>query len=736
MKRLFIAILLFTTIGIQIYAQVETRYYQNSDTIPGIKKSQRKTSLESIIKIPKFNLDKILKEDTEMDGEDVPYRFGKGFDVSYSLADGQWESVEDGRLWSLTFESEGAVSLNYIFENFYLPEGAYLYIENKERNVFYGPVTPEVFASDGGTFLTDIIPGSCSTIYLFEPVGKENESTLSIKRVVHGYRGFMVDSQNGSIRSSSDCNVDVACYPTYENESKGIALVLLSNGEEWCSGSLLMSTNLSFDPYLLTAFHCIDTNHDNTLSTAEKSVASNWMFKFCFKKTTCNGSSLATSYTYNKADFCAAWFSTDFALMKIKGNVSQNSNLTWLGWDRSGNTPTSGAGIHHPAGDVMKISIENNTFSTTSSDLGNNGWTVNYDYGILEGGSSGSPILDQNKRVVGQLYGGTHHANLCLQTDGWYGKFYKSWTGNTTDDDTKLSNWLYPINTGQTTMNSCHPISIVGNPNILTSNTYYVNNLPSGYTVTWSLSDNYYNSNCLQQNTPYPNQCTITRSSLQQMANGTLTATIKYNGITVRNLSMTGLNATGFTGTYYNGLTTKNINYPNPLYMKSNSNVYISSPQLVGATVTFSGSPSSTSWSLNSSNGMLLFNTPNSSYSTFVINVICANGYNYNLTIVVTTNSNLLNVDVSQTNIEVSILPVESDEQQVLNSPSEKNRRTDGVSLVWTLEVYNATTGEKVFSHEVKGSSFTIDTTDWRPGVYIVRAVIGDEVLSEKVVVR
>ena len=158
MKRLFIAILLFTTIGIQIYAQVETRYYQNSDTIPGIKKSQRKTSLESIIKIPKFNLDKILKEDTEMDGEDVPYRFGKGFDVSYSLADGQWESVEDGRLWSLTFESEGAVSLNYIFENFYLPEGAYLYIENKERNVFYGPVTPEVFASDGGTFLTDIIP--------------------------------------------------------------------------------------------------------------------------------------------------------------------------------------------------------------------------------------------------------------------------------------------------------------------------------------------------------------------------------------------------------------------------------------------------------------------------------------------------------------------------------------------------------------------------------------------------
>ena len=54
----------------------------------------------------------------------------------------------------------------------------------------------------------------------------------------------------------------------------------------------------------------------------------------------------------------------------------------------------------------------------------------------------------------------------------------------------------------------------------------------------------------------------------------------------------------------------------------------------------------------------------------------------------------------------------------------------------WTLEVYTATTGEKVFSQTVEGSSFTIDTTGWKPSVYVVRAVIGDEVLNEKVVVN
>ena len=64
------------------------------------------------------------------------------------------------------------------------------------------------------------------------------------------------------------------------------------------------------------------------------------------------------------------------------------------------------------------------------------------------------------------------------------------------------------------------------------------------------------------------------------------------------------------------------------------------------------------------------------------------------------------------------------------------DEQSKGEPTTWTLEVYNATTGEKVFSREVEGTSFTIDTTGWKPGVYVVRAVIGDEVLNEKVIVK
>ena len=54
----------------------------------------------------------------------------------------------------------------------------------------------------------------------------------------------------------------------------------------------------------------------------------------------------------------------------------------------------------------------------------------------------------------------------------------------------------------------------------------------------------------------------------------------------------------------------------------------------------------------------------------------------------------------------------------------------------WTLETYNVTTGDKVFNRKVEGSGYTIDTTGWKPGVYAVRAVVGKNVLSEKVIVK
>jgi hypothetical protein len=62
----------------------------------------------------------------------------------------------------------------------------------------------------------------------------------------------------------------------------------------------------------------------------------------------------------------------------------------------------------------MKIAIEND--AATNGDIqgySNTGWRVLYDEGAVEGGSSGSPLLDPNKKVVGQLYSSTQSNSPC-----------------------------------------------------------------------------------------------------------------------------------------------------------------------------------------------------------------------------------------------------------------------------------------------------------------------------------
>ena len=51
----------------------------------------------------------------------------------------------------------------------------------------------------------------------------------------------------------------------------------------------------------------------------------------------------------------------------------------------------------------------------------------------------------------------------------------------------------------------------------------------------------------------------------------------------------------------------------------------------------------------------------------------------------------------------------------------------------WTLEVYESSRAELTATQKVEGLSCTLDTSRWKPGLYIVRALIGDETLTEKI---
>lgn len=441
---LLFSLSIFTLLAV---GQVETRYFPQGNALDQIKILEKRTKSIAKKQMPTFDIQQMHKEDQIVDEMgDTPYRFGKGFDVNYPLKDGTWRSIDGGKLWSMNFESKGAISINFVFNNFYLPEGAELYISNAKGTVLYGPVTHKD-NTNSGFFMTDLIEGDNVTIYLFEPSDQRNKSKLTIERVVHAYRGT-ISPNVSKLKGYGDARYphnDVVCYPDWKSESDAVSVILLSNGTELCSGSLINSVSEG-TPYFLTAFHCIDSNTDRILSTTEKSNAEKWLFKFHFTRNACNGTSATTGITCNGATFRAAWANTDFALVEAK-NVPYygSARVSFLGWDRSGATSPQGIGIHHPAGDIMKISFDNQSITTNNSVTNFPGqafaigsiWNVNFDSGGIEGGSSGSPLFNSDKKVIGQLIGTTTSS----YSSAAYGRFDQSWTGGGSDA-TRLSNWL------------------------------------------------------------------------------------------------------------------------------------------------------------------------------------------------------------------------------------------------------------------------------------------------------
>ena len=91
--------------------------------------------------MPPLDIQKIASARQQEKDDNVPFRFGEGFDTHITLADGEWTDRDSGRLWTMAIESKGAYSINFVFNDFHLPEGAELYISNEEGDMLYGPVT-------------------------------------------------------------------------------------------------------------------------------------------------------------------------------------------------------------------------------------------------------------------------------------------------------------------------------------------------------------------------------------------------------------------------------------------------------------------------------------------------------------------------------------------------------------------------------------------------------------------
>ena len=412
---------------------------------------------------------------------------------------------EDRTLMFYQFTSKNAFSINLIFVKFILAPNASLLIYNTDRSMVYGPID-KGNNPDNGVFWSDLVKGE-SIILQLTIIGEDTKETqIHIDKVIHGYRNTFA-----GFGQSADCNRDIACPEgnDWRNEGNAVAMLLLDDGSRFCTGSLLNNVCQDLTPNFLTAFHCLDLNQNGALADAERNQVNNWVFRFLYESPSCGGGDDAVFQSINGSIFRAAFQPTDFALLLL--NNRPTGDVTYAGWSRANVAATSAVAIHHPAGDVKKISIDNNpltnigvTTTWVRDGFGNplvqsppnTHWNtvfdspaVGIDPSTVQPGSSGSPIFNQNHQVVGQLHGDYLNTNndYCDNRRGQYGRFDVSWAGGGTNA-TRLSNWLDPNNTGAMTTNTVDIPSITGPDLLCSSGTYTLQNLPAGSTATWSVT--------------------------------------------------------------------------------------------------------------------------------------------------------------------------------------------------------------------------------------------------------
>ncbi len=402
--------------------------------------------------MPSFDLDKMLREDAfESQFKDIPPRFGKDFQVSFGYSNsGTIDILPNGtKIWRVAIKSPGAVSINLIFDKFNLPKGSTFFIYNKNKTQVFGAYT-DINNQPSNVFSTTPCMGEEIVLEYNAPLGMRDPE-INVSTVVHAYKNVFNYLKLKDYGGSGSCNRNVFCPDgdPYRDQIRSVALIINSSGSRWCTGSLVNNTRFDGTPFFLTANHCISSQN-----------VTSWVFIFKYEAPTCPnpGGDGPLTFSINGATLLANNAHSDFALLKLSSKPPVSYNVYYNGWSRSNVPPTGGIGIHHPDGDVKKISYAMAPY-TPKSYLGtvvpgdSSHWHVPWttmpgsgQIAITEGGSSGSPIYDQNKRVVGQLHGGYSSCTASDKTD-FYGKFDRSWNYGTTPA-TRLKDWLDSANTG------------------------------------------------------------------------------------------------------------------------------------------------------------------------------------------------------------------------------------------------------------------------------------------------
>jgi hypothetical protein len=414
-----------------------------------------------IVTLTSPDMDVLAREDEQ---NPLPYRFAVNLPVSLGIdSSGLWERAKDGtNIWRLSLTSPGALAITLYFDQFQIPEGGKLFVYNPNRTQWLGAFT-SLNNNSLFTFATGLIYGDQLTLEYNTPDGLE-PPLIHISEVAHAYRGVAeYTSLKTGFGSAGKCMVNVNCSEgdQWATQKRGVARIEVKKGTSisWCTGSLVNNTSNDGKPYILTADHCG--------GSATATDLSKWIFYFNYESSGCPNPTAEpslksiTGATLVSRSGGNGYTGSDFYMVLLNSTIPDSYNVYFNGWSRDETPSSSGVSIHHPQGDIKKISTY--TAPLQRSNYPGNPdqahWKVNWSatthgYGTTEGGSSGSPIFDTGRRLVGTLTGGDSSCDsAALGLPDYYGMFSFHWNQNGSEPTKQLEPWLDPIKSGVMALN-------------------------------------------------------------------------------------------------------------------------------------------------------------------------------------------------------------------------------------------------------------------------------------------
>ncbi|MDR0395151.1 MAG: trypsin-like serine protease, partial [Tannerella sp.] len=400
--------------------------------------------------------------------EGTPMPVAKLIAVDYTMENSGSRTTFPGgeHVWRLHLRTADAVAVMLYYQDFYIPEGGKLFIYNADKTQLLGAYTHNTHPS-GGLFATEFVGGDELILEYVASETSEEKPRIHISDIGYGYNVSALETFTGvSLRKASgSCMVNINCEEglAWQNEKKSVCYMVQRIGRSsyMCTGSLMNNTAEDFKPLILTALHCA---YDEDLFVDEKDLEQ-WSFYFHREREDCSETSLsAVSKTMTGCKILVKTGlenGSDGMLLELNQMIPESYDVFFNGWDRRHMPAFSGVCIHHPQGDYKKIS----TYSTPAKEATFNAteftgtrsahWNVTFQqtangHGVTEGGSSGSPLYNENKLVVGTLSGGS---SSCLLPAGLnlYGKISYHWN-HYKADSTHMDIWLDPVGSGVETL--------------------------------------------------------------------------------------------------------------------------------------------------------------------------------------------------------------------------------------------------------------------------------------------